>query len=1190
MTKTYIFCILVTLFSYGFSQTIVTVDRPNIVGPTQTDNVTSVSSSGFIRGASVNLSTANVNFTSNDWTIGGDQPTSAVNNDYIEWSITANTAFEITLDELDIRLRRNTNGPSDFQIFYSLDGFTTAGSALAGSETLAADTNTNFNLPSLSVLSGISGTITFRLYAWGATSSGGILRVLPNAAWSISAAVPTPGLRLIGSVSTSSTNSADSDIIASTFALFPVQQNIDYNSTYITPSGLNLSNSVPLGAFTIRDGGIGTDTDSDGTTLTSIEFAVDNYENLAALAILDLGTFTIVSEVTTITEFTTFSGLNLTASDNSTRQFIILGSFKPVVTDNEQLQLTVTNATTLTTGSSLFGLANAGGAQTSIVGDDNRIEVIASKFEYTQQPTDGNQNEAIIPFPTIIAVDVNSNLDLDANITGISVTASPSSSIVPETYDMVNGEATLDNVVFTSTATGVSIIANAPGISGTSDTFTINGPLITIAEQNFDTATGWAYTTNRAPFGTIADWGDTLGYFGEIALADASPLDNTLFVDEIFGENDLNDDGNSFATLTFSDIDVTDLTAIRIEFDWQVVGYLNNANDVQYRLFLNGSTSGGWISVFNGISGDDSNDNDQGRTKIIIPDGNSTVGLQVRLRNNLANGYSGFDNFRLASQFSGLIYTNSDGWKDNIKPDATTGALNALVIDGTYNVDNNVNINNLIINSAASTVIDFGKSITTNNLINEGSLILSSISNSYSSLIVNGSILNEVTYNRHVNQFASSGSTTGANDLISAPVTNANQTFLALRTANADMPSGNIDGVPSFLFGPYNNNTTAYTNYTAADDASVIESGIGYRTASDTPTGSTFEFVGDVKTGSVSVPITVGTQSTFNLIGNPYPSYLSLSSFLASNNTKFNSLNSGVYGYRGDVLTGYIIWNQAYSDANPTARIAPGQGFFVASKSGGAMIDFTPEMRRIGTIDDYISGRAENQNLAHLNIRVSKESGAYQTALYFNDNASLSMDPGYDSELFETIAPDFSIYSRLVEDNTGNNLAAQAVSYSALNNVTIPLGINIAQGEQGVVSIAERNIPEGTTVILEDNVANTFTNLLEVDYTFTPVTTLNNTGRFYLHFGQSTLGVNDNLLNGLEIFVNANPKSIVVKGQLEGQTAFKLFDIQGRLVTTQSLNSNNTEHNIDASNLTAGIYVVQLQNTTGNRTQKVIIR
>lgn len=70
---------------------------------------------------------------------------------------------------------------------------------------------------------------------------------------------------------------------------------------------------------------------------------------------------------------------------------------------------------------------------------------------------------------------------------------------------------------------------------------------------------------------------------------------------------------------------------------------------------------------------------DQRRVKIDIPDENSTVGLQVRLRNNRAdNRYSGFDNFRLVSEFNGLVYIDIDGWKDNISPDATTGVLDSL--------------------------------------------------------------------------------------------------------------------------------------------------------------------------------------------------------------------------------------------------------------------------------------------------------------------------------------------------------------------------------------------------------------------------------------------------------------------------------------------------------------------------------
>ncbi|MFK7833692.1 MAG: T9SS type A sorting domain-containing protein [Winogradskyella sp.] len=1195
MKKIYMFYVLTVLFSLGFSQTIVTIDRANIAGPTLTDNVANISSAGLTRGSGVAQSTVSGNFTSNGWTVAGNQATAETNNDYIEWSTTASTTFEITLTDLDIRLRRNTNGPTDWQIFYSLDNFATAGVALTGSQTFtAADTNEIFNLSAAGpgVLSGASGTITFRLYAWGATTSGGFLRVIQSNTWSISAAVPSPGIRLLGSVATTSTNSIESDITALTVPSVP-DANIDYTAFNAT-SGLSVfpsANSKAIGAFTIRDGGAGSDTDTDNTILNSIEFTIANSENIAAIAIFD--GFTNVAEVTTVTPLTNFTGLNLTAIDGGTKDFFVFATFKTAVTDNEQIQLTVHAVTTPATGSSLFATANAGGAETSIAGDDNRIEVTASQFEFVQQPTDGNQSEVMVPFPTIRAIDANLNLDLDANFTGIDVaTISGSSSIVGETYNMVNGEATLDKIVFVGQEINRNLLASTtlPSISGTSGSFNIDGPLIAVAEQNFDTATGWTYTSDTPFFGTVVDWGDTVGYFGEIALTDASPINNTTFSDEILGENDLNDTANPFAVITLADIDVSSFSDVRIEFDWQVVGYNNNANDIQYRLRLNGGATGGWVTVFDGNG---TINDDQGRVKINIPDGSSTAGLQVRLRNNRAAGYSGFDNFKIVSVFDGLVYSEAgpvSGWSPNA-PSNTTGTDDAYILDGTYNVGSNIEIANFFINDGGTTTVTPGQSITANTgVINNGVLELNSLSTSYSSLITDN-VTGEVIYNRHVNQFTGTGSSTGNNDLISAPVTNANQTFLALRTANSDIPSGNIGGVPSFLFGPFNNVTNSYVNYSATDDPSLIAAGIGYRTASTQPTGSTFRFVGDVETGTLSVPITVGAGSRSNLIGNPYPSYINLSTFLAENSTEFDPASSGVYGYIGDITSGFLVWNQAYADANPTAKLTPGQGFFVNSKTGGGSIDFTPAMRTTGTTDDFISGRAANQNLAHVNLKVTDNEQQYQTALYFNDNASLSMDPGYDSELFEATEPTFAIYSHLVEDNLGNNLAAQAVSFADLDNVSIPLGINVAQGVQAVVSIAEHNIPEGVSVTLEDNVTNTFTNLLDGDYTFTPNTTLTSTGRFYIHFSRSALSLNDDVLNGIEIYTDTQLKAIVVKGRLAAKTQCNLYDIQGRVISSQQLDANSTEHRIDASNLTSGIYVIELQSQNGTtKTEKLILR
>ena len=63
--------------------------------------------------------------------------------------------------------------------------------------------------------------------------------------------------------------------------------------------------------------------------------------------------------------------------------------------------------------------------------------------------------------------------------------------------------------------------------------------------------------------------------------------------------------------------------------------------------------------------------------------------------------------------------------------------------------------------------------------------------------------------------------------------------------------------------------------------------------------------------------------------------------------------------------------------------------------------------------------------------------------------------------------------------------------------MTIPLGIKANPGEQITISIDETTLPDNVEVYLEDNVHNTFTRLDEGEYTFTPNTTLNGTGRFF---------------------------------------------------------------------------------------------
>jgi hypothetical protein len=472
-------------------------------------------------------------------------------------------------------------------------------------------------------------------------------------------------------------------------------------------------------------------------------------------------------------------------------------------------------------------------------------------------------------------------------------------------------------------------------------------------------------------------------------------------------------------------------------------------------------------------------------------------------------------------------------------------------------------------------------------LTTNGSITLNSLSTTYSSLIVDNITNNgTIQYNRHVDTFNDTpGATTGQNDLISAPVTNGTQTFGVFRAVNSNIPSGNVNGVLSFLFGPFDNNNASnpYTLYTTGNDGDALVAGVGYRTASTNT--STFTFVGDVETGTVPVDISVGTAFEWNLIGNPYPSYIDSAAFLTENAASLDEDAVGIYGYDGDAPSGWTILN--FNTANSTDyQIAPGQGFLVAAE-GSSTINFTPEMRSVTGDDDFIAGRMDNDFL-----RLKLESGEndYNTDFYFNDNSTRSLDPGYDAGIFNASLPDFYIYSHLVEGNSGRAMAIQSLGSADVSDVIVPIGVNANQGEQLTFTIDQSTLDNNIAVYLDDTDAHTSTLLTAADYTLTPNEALNGVGRFYLRFGDAALSTTGTTLNDLNIYTNQKDQTIVINGLVLEATTARVFDLQGRLVNTIQLESSNRSQTIDVSHLSSGVYVVQLSNSQQRTTKKVILR
>lgn len=511
------------------------------------------------------------------------------------------------------------------------------------------------------------------------------------------------------------------------------------------------------------------------------------------------------------------------------------------------------------------------------------------------------------------------------------------------------------------------------------------------------------------------------------------------------------------------------------------------------------------------------------------------------------------------------------------------------IMSGNAVINASTSCNTMLVHAGAGLTVNATATLTVTN-----GLTLASNSTSYASLILDGTISGTMTYKRHVNAFT--GST--GNDLIAPPLTG--EAFNDFATANPNIYE-NPNDTNQKLFGPFDKTTGTYLNYNSTD-TNTFSAGVGYRAArdasEDTTHGTTFDFTGTAENGSVAIYIdNSGPQfEIWNLIGNPYPSYLDVQGFLnhevASGITNIDLFASGskaIYGYDGDASDGWTIYNLANTTAN--TLITPGQGFFVSADPtlvNTHNVEFTPAMRSTGTTDDFIAGR--NSDLVYLKLNLSTNHNSYTTDFYFNANASEGLDEGYDASIWSGIPPNFSVYSQLVQDNTGQAIALQALHTSYLDDISIPLGVNANQGEAITFTISDYVLPESVNVYLEDLVLSTVTLLSAADYSIVPTTNVLGTGRFFLRFTTHNLSTPTNQRHNLNIYALNASKEILISGIMYDATSVEIYDIQGRKIRTRQLDANSTENRMDVSTFSPGIYVVCVKNDrTRVLTKKVIL-
>jgi hypothetical protein len=499
---------------------------------------------------------------------------------------------------------------------------------------------------------------------------------------------------------------------------------------------------------------------------------------------------------------------------------------------------------------------------------------------------------------------------------------------------------------------------------------------------------------------------------------------------------------------------------------------------------------------------------------------------------------------------------------------------------------------NLTVASGKSFTIEkTGSVIVNGNFLNVGTFILNSESDAFSSIIIGGTVYGNITYNRYVNSVG-----TNEWDLIGSPVDGQSISSFASANSSTLGTSSNI-----YAIGSYDNATNTWTNYTTSTIGSAgnFDRGRGYQMASVSGGTGILKFTGTPASTTQTQAIinndaaNAGTGKRWNLVANPFPSYIhgntnadSSNNFLTVNTDKLHDSYEAIYGYDADG-SGYTAYNNTSSALN----LAPGQAFMVASDNTSSdNISFTTDMRTIVGGDDLIVGDILEDTFELIIKLYDGDTELDYTKFYFADGLSLGLDPGYDAGNFNQGA---SLMSRLVEEDEGVGLVINAMGLENVNDVVVPLEINRESGNSFRISIDTFDIYAGTNVYLEDNQLGTMTLLNELDFELTPENNLSGVGRFFIHLTETTFSIDNevdtNLLNAYKLDRN---NFIIVEGLTvqSGITNVKLYSLLGREILSTELNNSINTQTISTERIATGVYVIKLQSGNNLITKKLIIK
>lgn len=380
-------------------------------------------------------------------------------------------------------------------------------------------------------------------------------------------------------------------------------------------------------------------------------------------------------------------------------------------------------------------------------------------------------------------------------------------------------------------------------------------------------------------------------------------------------------------------------------------------------------------------------------------------------------------------------------------------------------------------------------------------------------------------------------------------------------------------------FYTYNTATGTNGDYeavfpTQSEGSYNFESGKGYliRTPDSHPayvagnpgTVINAEFTGVPYNQSVNVALS-NANTGFNLVGNPYPSAISIAQLFSSNSDAIDGTiwfwrkRNGASGSGYATSTGMGVTSAQPEAAalNPNGVINAGQGFFVKVKSGATQntLNFSNALRSATTGGAFFRNANTTEVERHriwLNLSNGTEVVG-QTLLGYMTGATSGVDYGIEGSYFNDSAIAFTSYI----ENKEFAIQGRSLPFTSDDVVPMSFKTDVAGNYTIAIDHVDGLFAGSQEVFLKDNTTGQLHNLKSGAYSFASETGVFN-NRFEIVY-RAALGVKVPTISSNNIVAYKQNGSLVINSGNYVMENIELYDMSGRLIYTKN--------NIDASSV-----------------------